>query len=127
MSGMYEPVHIRRGRRSRRRRIWVTVVSVVASLTAITVAIVRAAPHHPPAEPLTLNDLAMMIPDAAHTQIVAAMVRSRIASAKASPRPSATAPPAPCVAPSPPHSWDSTQRDNATTIIQVGLALGISQ
>ena len=122
---MYEPVHIPRGRPSR-RRIWVTVVLVVAALAAITVTVVRTMPHNPPAEPLTLDELALMVPDAAQTEVVAAIVRARIAAA-ATLRPSATAAPAVCVAPSPPHTWDSTQRDNATTIVQVGLALGISK
>jgi hypothetical protein len=104
-----------------------TVVLVVASLTALAVTVVRNMPHHAPAEPLTLDDLAMMIPDAAQTQLIAAMVRTRIANARATPNPSATAAPVPCLTPSPPHTWDSTQRTNATTIIQVGQALGISK
>jgi hypothetical protein len=123
---MYEPVHVRRRRRSR-RRIWMTVFLVVVSLTAIAVTVVRTMPRHPPAERLTLDELAMVIPDAAQTQLVAAMVRIRIASASATPKPSATAAPVVCRAPSPPHTWDSTQRNNARTIIQVGLALGISK
>jgi hypothetical protein len=123
---MYKPVHVRR-RRRRARRIWMTVVLVVVSLTAIVVTVVRTMPHNPPAERLTLDELAMMIPDAAHTEQVAALVRARIAAnAKANPKPSATAAPAACRVPSPPHTWDSTQRKNAATIIQVGQALGIS-
>lgn len=104
-----------------------TVVLVVVSLTAIVVTVVRTMPQRPPAERLTLDELAMMIPDAAHTQMVAALVRARIASATATPKPSGTGAPAVCDAPSPPHAWDTTQRNNAKTIIQVGLALGISQ
>jgi hypothetical protein len=123
---MYEPVHVRR-RKPSGRRIWVMVVLVVASLIAITVTIVRTMPHHPPAEPLTLDDLSMMIPDAAQTQLVAALVRTRIANAQAIPKPSATAAPVVCRAPSPPHTWDSTQHNNAKTIIQVGQALGMSK
>jgi hypothetical protein len=123
---MHEPDHLPWERPSR-RRIWMTVVLVVASLTAIAVTVVRTMPHHPPAEPLTLDDLALMIPDARQTELVAAIVRARIANARAAPKPSATAAPAVCFAPSPPHRWDSTQRDNATTIVQVGLALGISE
>jgi hypothetical protein len=103
------------------------VVLVVASLTAIAVTVVRTMPHHPPAEPLTLDDLAAMMPDAHQTQLVAAIVRARIANAKATPKPSATAAPAVCLAPSPPHKWNSAQHDNATTIVEVGLAMGISQ
>ena len=86
---MYEPVRIPWGRPSR-RRIWVTVVLVVASLTAIAVTVVRTMPHHPPAEPFTLDDLALMMPDAHQTQLVAAIVRARIANAKATPKPSTT-------------------------------------
>jgi len=123
---MYEPVHVSRRRRPSRRRIWVAVVLVVASLAAIAVTVVRTMPHHPPAEPLTLDELALMVPDAAQTEVVAAMVRARMAAAAAS-RPSATAAPAVCAAPSPSRKWDSTQRNNATTIVQVGLALGISK
>jgi len=123
---MYEPVHLPRGRPSR-RRVWVTVVLVIASLTAIAATVVRTMPHHPPAEPLTLDDLALLVPDAHQTELVAAIVRARIASARATPKPSTTATPAVCLAPNPPHKWNSTQRDNATTIVQVGLALGISE
>lgn len=123
---MYEPVHLPRGRRSG-RRIWVTVVLVVTSLTAIAVTVVRTMPHHPPAEPLTLDDLALMVPDAHQTELVAAIVRARIANARATPKPLATATLAVCLAPNPPHKWNRTQRDNATTIVQVGLALGISE
>ena len=123
---MYDPVHVPWGRPSR-RRIWVMVVLVVASLIAIAVTVVRTMPRHPPVEPLTLDELALMIPDAHQTQLVAAIVRAQIANAKATPKPSATAAPVVCLAPNPPHRWDSTQRDNATTIVQVGLALGISE
>jgi hypothetical protein len=104
----------------------VTVVLVVASLTAIAVTVVRTMPHHPPVDPLTLDDLALLVPDAQQTELVAAIVRARIANARATPRPSATATPAVCRAPSPPHKWNGTQRDNATTIVEVGLALGVS-
>src|SRR5262245_9643494 len=115
---MDEPVHPPWGRRPSRRRIWVTVVLVVACLTAIAVTVVRTMPHHPPVEPLTLDDLAMIIPDSRQTELVAAIVRARIANAMASPTPSATAAPTVCLAPKPPHRWNSTQRDNATTIVQ---------
>jgi hypothetical protein len=122
---MYEPVRIPRGRPSR-RRIGVTVVLVAALLAAIAVTVVRTMPHPPPTEPLTLDELALMVPDAAQTAAVAAIVRARIAAAATS-RPSATAAPAVCVAPRPPHRWDRTQRGNAKTIVQVGLALDISK
>ncbi|MGE5828985.1 MAG: hypothetical protein ACM30G_11590 [Micromonosporaceae bacterium] len=104
-----------------------TIVLVVACLIAISVTVVRTMPRHPPVEPLTLNDLAFLVPDARQTELVAAIVRARIANAKATPNPAATATPAACLAPRPPHRWNSTQRDNATTIVQVGLALGISE
>ena len=123
---MYEPVHVPWGRPSR-RRIWVTVVCVVASLAAIAVTVLRTMPHPQPTEPFTLDELALMMPDSQETQLVAAMVRARIANARATPKPSATAAPAVCLAPSPPKTWDSAQRENATTIVQVGLALGISE
>jgi hypothetical protein len=122
---MYEPVHVP-WRRPSRRRIWVTLVLVVASLIAIAVTVVRTMPHPPPTDPFTIDDLAMMVPDAAQTELTAAIVRARIAAA-ATPKPSALAAPAACVAASPPHKWDSTQRENATTIVEVGLALNISK
>jgi hypothetical protein len=68
----------------------------------------------------------MMVPAAHETELVAAIVRAQIANAKASAKPAAAAPAA-CVAPSPPHTWNSTQRDNATTIVEVGLAMGVSE
>jgi hypothetical protein len=100
---------------------------IVVFLAAVAVTVVKTMPHKPPPDPLSLDDLALMVPDAAQTALVAALVRSRIAAATAAPNPSATAAPAACVAPSPPHKWDQTQRDNATTIVQVGLALNISE
>jgi hypothetical protein len=115
------------GARPRRRRIWVTVVLVVALLAAIAVTVVRTMPHHPPAERLTLDDLALTMPDAAQTELIAAIVRARIANAGATSGPSARPAPVVCVVPRRPHRWDSTQRENATTIVQVGLALGISK
>jgi hypothetical protein len=123
--GMYEPVHIP-WRKPSRRRIKVIVVLVVLSLAAIVVTVVKTMPRHPPVEQLTLDELAMLIPDAQQTQLMAAIVRARIADSKAAPNPSATVP-AVCQAPSPPHPWNSTQRENATTIVQVGLAMGISE
>jgi hypothetical protein len=44
----------------------------------------------------------------------------------ASPRPS-VAEPVVCTAPNPPHRWNSSQRENATTIVQVGLALDMPE
>jgi hypothetical protein len=121
---MYDPIRVPRGRPSR-RRIWVTVILIVAFLSAAAVTVVLTMPRNPPPERLTLDDLALlMMPDAAHTEIVAAMVRARLADARAAPKPSATAV---CRAPKPPHAWNRTQRENATTIVQVGLALDISE
>ena len=122
---MYEPVGIP-GRFSR-RRIWTTVVLVFAALAAIVVTVVLTMPRQPLPERFTLDELALMVPNAADTELLAAIVRTRIAEAAASPSPSATAEPVVCEAPSPPYPWDSTQRENATTIVQVGLALGIPE
>jgi hypothetical protein len=122
---MYEPVPIP-WRRPSRRRIRVMLLLVVASLAAIVVTVVKTMPHPPPVDPLTLDDLAMMVPAAHETELVAAIVRAQIANAKASAKPAAAAPAA-CVAPSPPHTWNSTQRDNATTIVEVGMAMGVSE
>jgi hypothetical protein len=122
---MYEPVRLPR-RRPSRRRVWVTVVLLAVSLAAIAVTVARTMPHPQPSEPLTLDELALIVPDAAQTAALAAIVRARIAAA-ATQRPSATAAPAACVAPRPPHTWNRAQRNNATTIVQVGLALGISK
>jgi hypothetical protein len=122
---MYEPVRIRR--RLTRRGKWVAFVTVVVALVAGVVTVIRTMPHPPPADPLTLDELKMLIPDAAHTEMLAAMVRARIAQsdATASASPAAEAPA--CVAPSTTHTWDSTQRENATTIVQVGVALGVPE
>jgi hypothetical protein len=86
---MYEPVRIPRGRPSR-RRVRVTLVLIVVSLAAIAVTVVVTMPRHPPSEPLTLDEIGLMAPDAAQTEAVAAMVRARIAAA-ATRRASATA------------------------------------
>jgi hypothetical protein len=68
----------------------------------------------------------MMVPSAAETEALAAIVRARIAEAAANPGPP-PAEPVVCTAPNPPTAWNSTQRENATTIVQVGLALGIPE
>jgi hypothetical protein len=120
---MYEPVHI--PGRLTRRRVLVALFVTIASLIAIGVTVVRTMPHSPPVDPLTLDDLQQIIPDAAQTELVATLVAARIAQMNA-----ATPPPAPatapaCVAASSPHTWDSIQRANAKTIVQVGLALAI--
>lgn len=122
---MYEPVRIRP--RPTRRRMVVALGMTVAALIAIVVTVVRTMPHPPPADPLTLDELELIIPDAAHTEMLAAMVRSRIANpdGTVSASPAATAPA--CVASSTPHAWDGTQRENATTIVQVGVALAVPE
>jgi hypothetical protein len=123
---MYRPIHIRgRKRRRSRRRVWVTVVMIVASLAAGVVTVLRTMPHHPPAEPLTLDEIALMMPGAAQTEIVATIVRGQIAAKARLRSAAAAAVPAVCIAMSPPHKWDKTQRENATTIVQVGMALDI--
>jgi hypothetical protein len=108
-----------------RRRVMVALVLTVMALIGAVVLVVRTMPHPPPAQPLSLDQLGMMIPDAAQTELVAAMVRARLAhpdaTAGAAPAPTASA----CVAPSTPHAWDSAQRQNATTIVQVGVVLGV--
>ena len=122
---MYEPVRI--PRRLTRRRGLVALVMTVATLIAIVVTVVRTMPHPPPADPLTLDELTMMIPDAAQTELVAAMVRARIAHPDATPAASAATTASACVASSTPHTWDSTQRENAATIVQVGVALAVPE
>ena len=122
---MYEPVHI--PRRLTRRGKWVALVLTVATLIAIVVTVVRTMPHPPPAEPLTLDELGLMIPDAAQTELVAAMVRARLAHPDATPGASAAATAPACVASSTPHTWDITQRENAATIVQVGVALAVPE
>jgi hypothetical protein len=58
--------------------------------------------------------------------VVATLVRARIADAT-NHGISATAAPAVCVAPNPPHRWDKIQRKNAKTIVQVGVALNLPE
>jgi hypothetical protein len=101
-------------------------VWVLVALAAIVVTVVLTMPRNELPEPLTLDELAMLVPDAAETEALAALVRTRIANAAASPGPPA-AEPVVCTAPSPPNVWDDAQRANATTIVQVGLALEIPQ
>lgn len=122
---MYEPVRI--PRRLTRRGKLVALVMTVATLIAIVVTVVRTMPHPPPADPLTLDELKLMIPDAAQTELVAAMVRARIAHPDATPAASAATAASACVASSTPHTWDSTQRENAATIVQVGVALAVPE
>lgn len=120
--GMYEPVPI--PWRPSRRRIWAMVVAAVLVLAGIVVTVVLTMPRQPPPDRLTLDELAMLVPDAAQTEVLAALVRTRIANAAAEP----PAPPPPaCSAAPPPNFWDDAQRENATTIVQVGLALDIPE
>jgi hypothetical protein len=100
------------------------VVLVAVALVAAVVTVVKTMPHRQPTEPFTLDELGLMMPDAAQIEVVAAMVRARIAAAATQQR-SASAAVAACVAPNPPHRWSKTQRGNATTIVQVGLALDV--
>jgi hypothetical protein len=122
---MYEPTRV--PRRITRRGVWLTLVLAVAAVIAIVVTVLRTMPHPPQTDPFTLDELAMTIPDAAQTELVAAMVRSRIAQANATPGPSAAATAPECVAPKTPHRWDYKQRKNATTIVQVGVALDLPE
>jgi hypothetical protein len=96
----------------------------VVAVTAIVVFVVRTMPHPPPTQQLNLDQLEMIIPDAAQTELVAAMVRGRLAQRHATPGPSGA--PA-CVAANTQRTWNGTQRGNATTIVQVGVALGIPE
>jgi hypothetical protein len=118
---MYEPVHIRR--RPTRRGVRAVLVLIAVAFIALVVTVVRTMPHRSPAAPLTLDQLGMIIPDAAQTQLVAAMVKTRIAQPHAAPGGAATG--SACSASSTPHKWNSTQRENAKTIVQVGVALGV--
>jgi hypothetical protein len=122
---MYEPVRIRRP--FTRRRRWTALIMSVTAFAAIVVTVVVTMPHPQRTNRLTLDELSMMVPDAAQTELVAAMVRTRIAHPAAGPDPAA-APAAPaCVAPDTPHPWDDAQRENATTIVQVGVALEVPE
>jgi hypothetical protein len=118
---MFEPVPVPWSR----RRIKATLFFVVVALVAIVVTVLLTKPSKPLPERLTLEELAMMVPDAAETEALAALVRNRIANAAANPEPSAE--PVVCTAPTPPHTWDEGQRANAKTIVQVGLALDIPE
>jgi hypothetical protein len=97
---------------------------IVGTLVGIVVTVVRTMPHPPPVDPITLDQIGlMMIPPADQTALAADMVRTRLAQAAAKPGAAPAAGAAACVAPSAPHTWDSTQVKNATTIVQVGVAL----
>jgi len=121
---MYDPVRV--PRTFSRRGKMLTFLVIVASLVAIVVTVIRTMPHTPPPEPVSLDELGLMlIPDAAQTAVVAAMVRASLDQPAATPGASPVPTAAPCVASKTAHPWDSTQRQNATTIVQVGVALSI--
>jgi hypothetical protein len=121
---MYDPVGI--PPRLTRRRLVVALVMTVVVLIAIVITVVRTRPHPKPTEPLTLDELSMlMVPDAAQTELLAAMVRSRLGNPAANPGAEGAPAAAACIAASTPHTWDSTQRENATTIVEVGVVLGV--
>jgi hypothetical protein len=94
------------------------------AISAIVVIVVRTMPHPPPTQQLTLDQLEMMLPDATQTELIVGIVRTRLGQAHGTAGPSPGQAPN-CVAPSTPHRWDSSQRENAMTIVQVGIALGI--
>jgi hypothetical protein len=126
---MYEPVSIPWGRPSR-RRVWFIVAMMVSALAAIVVTVLLTMPREPLPERLTLDELARMAPDSLETEALAAVVRARIAAAAAAalePSAAAAAEPVVCNAPAPPTAWAADQLENATTIVQVGLALEIPQ
>jgi hypothetical protein len=122
---MYDPVGI--PPRLTRRRVMVALCIGVVALIGIVVTVVRTMPHRSPPERLTLDELRLFIPDASQTELLATIVRNRLAQ----PDPTASAPAAEaapaCVAASTEHTWDSTQRGNATTIVQVGVVLSIPE
>jgi hypothetical protein len=122
---MYEPVGI--PPKLTRRRVLVTLCIIAAALIAIVVTVVRTMPHPPPTDRLTLDELRLFVPDAAQTELLATIVRQRLASSNPTPALPAEAPEAACEFPSTPHTWDSTQRENARTIVQVGVVLGIPE
>ena len=118
---MYDPVG--RPRRLTRRGVIVALCMMVAALIGIVVTVVRTMPHPPAEDPLTLEQMQLMlIPDAAQTELTVAMVKDRLAHPPSA-APAAKA--AACVASKPPHTWDGTQRENAATIVKVGLALEV--
>jgi hypothetical protein len=99
------------------------LVMIIVAISAIVVTVVRTMPHPPPSEQITLDQLEIMLPDATQTEVMVAIVRARLGQPHGTAAPGGRAPA--CVAPSTPHQWDSAQRKNATTIVQVGIALGV--
>ncbi len=120
---MYEPVPIPWGR----RRKLTTLVLFLAALAGAVVTVLVTMPREPLPERLTLEELARTIPDATATEALAATVRARIAAAAVNPSQGPAAETATCNTPSPPTAWNDEQRENATIIVQVGLALGIPE
>src|SRR5215831_13062292 len=117
---MYDPVGT--PRRITRRGVKVAFVMALVTLIAIVVTVVKTRPHPPPVDQLTLDQLGlMMVPDAAQTELVVAQVKARLAGVS----PGASAAAKSCVAASTPHTWDNAQRQNASTIVQVGVALSV--
>jgi hypothetical protein len=99
----------------------------LAALVGGVVTVLLTMPHPPPPQPLNLTELNLVIPNAAQTEVLAAMVRSRMARPAASPgAPAAPGGPV-CAASSTPYPWDSVQRENATLIVEVGIALEIPE
>jgi hypothetical protein len=123
MSDAYRPVHT--SRRRARHPVRTALIMIILALSAIVVTVVRTMPHPPPSEQLTLDQLEMMLPDTTQTEVMAAIVRARLGQTNGTTPSAAPAGRAPGCAPSTPHQWNTTQRGNATTIVQVGVALGV--
>lgn len=120
---MYEPVLIPRP--LTRRRVGCMLVMLLLFVVGGAVVVWKTMPREPLPDRLSLDQLAMLVPDAAESEALAAIVRSRLAALQAN----ATPPPEPvvCTAPDTPTNWNETQRANAKTIVEVGLALGIPE
>src|SRR5688500_28628 len=101
---MYGPVRIPRTLPPRGKLM--ALVTMLVAPVGVLVTVLRTMPHPPPADRLTLDELQPITPDAAHTEMLAAMVRARIAQSDvtASASPAATAPA--CTEPSTPYAWD---------------------
>jgi hypothetical protein len=95
------------------------------AISALVVFVLRTMPHPPPTQQLTLDQLEAMLPNATQNELTVAIVRARLGQGYGAAGPSAPPGRAAACAPSPPHQWNNTQRANATTIVQVGVALGL--
>src|SRR5262245_50888289 len=122
---MYDPVRI--PARLTRRRVLVTLGFIVVALIGIVVTVIRTMPHPEPVDRLTLDELVLFVPDAADTELLAQFVRNRLANPETTPEAPAAAPAPACAVANTPHGWDGTQRENATTIVRVGVVLGVSE